>query len=108
MTIEARRISFPRACSDSRAPSEDKSRLLHKSVMSPLWVSDTGNILRTVLPQPKRTWARATAIAASLFSLAIEVSSVPLVLAWTAAAAFMTLPFDASSRLYRVAGVADT
>jgi arginine:agmatine antiporter len=57
--------------------------------------------LSTGLPQAKRIWARAIGVAAALFSVALGASSEPLVLAWTAAAVFVTLLFYASSRLYR-------
>jgi arginine:agmatine antiporter len=57
--------------------------------------------LSALLPQSRRVWARATAIAAALFSATLMASSEPIVLVWTGGAVLMTLLFYAFTRLYR-------
>jgi len=57
--------------------------------------------LSAKLPKAKRMWARATAVAAALFSLALGASSEPLVLAWTGGTVLTTLLLYLSARFYR-------
>jgi arginine:agmatine antiporter len=57
--------------------------------------------MSAALPQATRMWARATGVAAALFSILLAAASERLVLIWTAAAILMTLLLYASTRIYR-------
>lgn len=57
--------------------------------------------LSASLPQGRRVWARATAIAAASFSIALGASSERIVLVWTAGAIVLTLALYACMRVYQ-------